>query len=239
MGFVTNNFRWGGVDKPVGIGVSAAAFSPFEVAWTDAYWADDPGWSNPGDGNAVSTWRSGGSGGRAATQGTGSLQPTFRSSVANLNSRAAVEFDGAGDVLTSSSYSLDLPGTAVWVGRFTGTPANPRSDWFCGISTNVSDLYDWSAAGNLIGSVTVTTNRSAAVRIYALSNSGSNTLVVNGTSNSGGFSGSRFELNGVRIGGSFAVQTAFAGYYAGDAAADSKWSQMVSWVSSYYGLTLG
>lgn len=88
---------------------AAAAFTPWAGAYptpTHAVWAGDPAWSNPGNGNAVTTWRNQ-SGGGDPTQGNASLRPVYRSSVAGLNNKPAVEFTAA------SSQYLDVDITDV------------------------------------------------------------------------------------------------------------------------------
>jgi hypothetical protein len=79
---------------------AAGAFDPLSYGTPyHAFWAEDPSWTNPGNGNAVSSWRNDGSNGTAATAPAGTNEPTFFSSYANLNSRPAITFDGATDYL--------------------------------------------------------------------------------------------------------------------------------------------
>lgn len=79
----------------------AASFNPLtQVTALQAGWADDPSWTNPGDGNAVSSWRNHSGGGDPASTGTN--RPTFRASTAAFNNRATVEF------VAASSQRLDF-----------------------------------------------------------------------------------------------------------------------------------
>jgi hypothetical protein len=66
-------------------------------------WASDPAWSNPGDGQPVTSWRNfSADGGGGDPASTGSNRPTFRASTATYNGRATVQFVGA------SSQRLDV-----------------------------------------------------------------------------------------------------------------------------------
>jgi hypothetical protein len=65
-----------------------------------------------GDGGAISSWLDKDSL-VTVSQGTGSAQPTYRLSVAGLNNRGAVEFDG-GDLLQSNAGILSLQSEWTW-----------------------------------------------------------------------------------------------------------------------------
>lgn len=93
------------------------------LPWTAAFWADDPEWTNPGDGNPVSSWRDGGSEGKPATQGTGSMQPTYNASVPAFNGKATISGDGVDDFLQTANWSgvLAQPFSVFCVGNFSGT----------------------------------------------------------------------------------------------------------------------
>ncbi len=99
---------------------------PLSIDWHAAFWAEDPNWTDPGDGNAVSQWDDGSGNGRHATQGTGTKQPIYRASVAALNNKPAVEFDGSDDALQTSGFGTlsqpnDVVIVALWRGGGTGT----------------------------------------------------------------------------------------------------------------------
>jgi hypothetical protein len=224
-------------------------FSPFDVGWTEAYWADDPDWSNPGDGNSVSSWRSGGSGARAVENGTGANQPIFRSSVLALNNHAAVDFDGSNDNLYTSTFTLDVPHNLVVVGMIDSVPGER---YVVSYVANDNGLFVRSATGTwsmytlgYINGGAYTIGAGAALRVRSSDTVLDNEIVTNGTSS--GLTGNSYSntndglsLGGARANGGFCgdCHIAFVGYYEGDVTADVKWSELVSWVSSYYGLTL-
>lgn len=108
---------------------SVSSFNPItQVSALHAAWAEDPSWTNPGDGNAVSSWRDGGSNGTDFTN-TGSARPLFRSSTAALNSKPTIQFDGTDDYLRGSNPAQAQPYKIIVVwqyvsvtsGRIVGT----------------------------------------------------------------------------------------------------------------------
>lgn len=93
---------------------SAVISSPLNIKWSLAWWASDPDWTNPGNGNVVSLWRNAGSFGARndAVSTSVGTKPTYYSSVSSLNNRAGVRFTAA-----STTYLY-----------FTnGNPPNPAS----------------------------------------------------------------------------------------------------------------
>lgn len=77
------------------------AWTPKRLANLAAWFRADLGVT----GSSVSAWADQSGNGRHVTQGTGSAQPTFVSSVAGLGGRPALSFDG-GDRLVSSAFDL-------------------------------------------------------------------------------------------------------------------------------------
>lgn len=93
--------RRGSIHRPK-TGGGGGTFDPLSISWHTAFWAEDPDWTDPGDGNAVSQWDDASGNGRHATQGTASVQPTYRASTAAFNSNPTVEFDGDDDLSTAT-----------------------------------------------------------------------------------------------------------------------------------------
>ena len=130
---------------------AVAGFDPLSIGWTHAVWAEDPDWTPPADGAAVSSWRNAGSNGTALTEGTGSAQPIYRASFAGLNSKPAVECTGTQTIRTTAGGVLSQPVTIVAVGKFTstagrtlvsGTFGNPMR---VATATNTWRLYEGGA----------------------------------------------------------------------------------------------
>ena len=97
------------------------AFNPLSIAWDHAWWAEDPAWTPPADGGAVSSWRDAGVQAKNATA-TGANQPTYRASYAGLSNRRAIEFDGVDDFLdTAATTARTQPNHVVVIGYMSPT----------------------------------------------------------------------------------------------------------------------
>jgi hypothetical protein len=235
----------------------AAAFSPFAVGWHTAVWADDPNWTNPGDGNAVAQWDDGSGNARHLTQVTGNRQPLFRSSVALLNNRAAVDFDGVNDMLQSAAFTnVAQTHSIIWIGKRDGVGGGANNERIIDLTNGgppntslfmkANGSTKWGIyAGSAISSSSLDQDTAAGHAIRVKYAGASTALVVDGTTdtvNPGTGGGTYFTLgcnppNDISAAGN--IHTAFAGLYAGDVTADGNWSSFVTWVSSYYGLTIG
>ena len=75
-------------------GTPVPAFNPLSIGWTHAFWADDPGWTPPADGAAVTSWRNAGTNGTAIGDRNPGDPPTYRAAYTNLNNHRAVGLDG-------------------------------------------------------------------------------------------------------------------------------------------------
>jgi len=99
------------------MGGGGGPFSPLDLPWSEVLWAEDPAWTNPGDGNPVSSWRNAGSIGSAGdATGSGATRPIYRAAYANLNNKPAVEFDGTGLRLITGTLDIAQPCTHVLIG---------------------------------------------------------------------------------------------------------------------------
>jgi hypothetical protein len=127
-------------DRPIG-----STFNPLtQVAAIHALWADDPAWSRPSDGAAVSSWRNESGAGDPA-QATGADQPTMRYSVAGLNNRGAVEFDGVTQFLNVDPSNTGHPWKAILVGKYTSTASNNKR-WI-GWGNSATDGFGVNSTG--------------------------------------------------------------------------------------------
>jgi len=236
-------FNQAAMAKPAAVG----GFDPFSLAWKVAVWADDPDWTNPGNGNAVSSWRDGSGNGFNAVQATGANQPIYRSSVALLNNRAAVDFDGVNDLLTAST-TLSAPFSGIWIGKRdgAGTGSNPRVLHF-----NTAGGYEavlessmtgnWAAYYGTFIDSGVNAVATPVVALRVLMSDVTHRISVNGTLSSQASGGPpSMAAFGIGFGDGEAanIHTAFAACAVGDITADANWSAFVSWVSNYYGLTI-
>lgn len=240
------------IADPALIGAKGVAAPP-AISWHAAFWADDPDWSDPGDGIAVSSWRDLSGNGRTLSQGTGSNQPLYRASVVGLNGRSGVEFDGSNDRMVTAAWSsLSQPFSyvliATWSSLGSGQrgamdgPSGSPAALFTDATAGRINLY--SGGGGYWQGPTISTGKHAVRAKFQSSSSainvdgsgpGSNVPAGPGTTGNTGLT-----LGSLRDGsGASAMTAAFAGVYAGDVTAAGNWEAFCAWVSTIYGSTLG
>ena len=222
-----------------------------------AFWAGDPSWSNPGNGNAVSSWRDYSGQGRDATQGTGANQPIYQSSASLLNNQPAVKFDGSLSFLNTASFTAtsagphtvlivsatDVTSTGVYRGPFCAVAGASREDILMeAVAVNKFTINNNSGQAGYTGPAQA---NSTAYTWRALwkSGAGSSALQVNGTGSSAVTMAPRSSLTSVYVGKRndglpWKGWIAYLAYIDADATADANWSSFVSWVSTTYGLTI-
>lgn len=219
-----------------------SAFNPLTyLSWHSAYWAEDPDWTNPGDGNAVSSWRDGSGNGRTVSQGTGTRQPIYRAT--GIGSQPGVQFDGTDDWLASSSSFTATTGdlTKVMVLKPTATNSG-RHFWSRGASGGRADGFVWgtawgaySPATGIFSGGTVNTNAHLVIITFATAAE----IVVDGTqvaTDSGSASLSGHTLASEPGGGSpWAGYIAFAGLYNGTLTSGQK-ADLLAWAQDHYGV---
>lgn len=213
--------------------------SPFH-----AFWAEDPNWTNPGDGNAVSSWRNDGSNGVAATQATGANQPLYLSS--GINSRPALDFDGSNDRLIISdadTTGLTNPITVVVCASFDsasgsqtfidGVAASSRVI----INTNSSGFWQVSNGGTFSTGVSAVTGTSVHVVVAGTSAKWrrNGTQIATGNSGTNG-------LDGIAIGsrndGSQPTNAkiAYVAVFGSDITGEAWFSEYESGLRTLYGV---
>lgn len=224
---------------------------PSSIAWHTAFWAADPAWSNPGDGNAVSSWRDFSGNNRTASQGTGSKQPIYRAAASAVNNQPAVQFDGSDDALATASFTTLTQTLSVVAVFNTTVTATGKFVWDGIDGTNRAALwsnysgtqvYDAFAGSDGITSTTWVN----ALQMIRVTFAGASTVVEKNGTSLGTVSAGTGGLAGVTLGCRFsnlgsntmAGHIAFLGVYNGNVASDSNWSSFKSWVASYYGLTI-
>lgn len=216
--------------------------APPAISWHTAAWASDPDWTDPGDGNAVSSWRDFSGNGRTFTQATGANQPTFRSS--SVNGFPAIDFNGmrwldTGAFAANVGISVDvfmvafLPATTdvVFMDRSGGT--NGRA--FLGTDGADTDLRMFN--GTSVSSATVSPGANAT--LYANFNGSASDLLLNGTSIITNQNCGNAGCGGVRLGAdqsgarSSSVRIAFFGLYAGQLTT-TELDNLQAWAESAY-----
>lgn len=221
---------------------ATSSFDPLSISWAHAFWASDPSWSNPGDGNSVSSWRNAGSNGTAAAQATGGNRPIYRSSYANLNSQPAVEFVST-DSLNVVTSAISQP-NHVYVVLYHGSATGDRSVIDCGTGNrHLLRLRTNSGTLQMFAGISVTPGTAigtASAQAAALYNGASSTLRVNGQSHTGLSVGGQ-SLDDMRIGADQAGGTPLIGAIAFLAVKNSaltagELDDLDAWAQSTYGV---
>jgi hypothetical protein len=206
------------------------------IAWHSVFWADDPDWTNPGDGNAIAQWDDGGGNGLHLTQSTGALRPIFRSSVAEFNNRGGVDPDGA-DLLSTVSTTLPQPFSIVAV-------VVPEDIW------DVRPLVDsgsvvvyapvsnhnlaFDAGSGVVQSPPNTYLGYAAHLVVWHFDGASSFIEMDGTSVATGNPGTSGISGVINLFQAHTGPAAFIAFYDGDVTADPGYADLEQWVNWYY-----
>lgn len=220
------------------------------ISWKAAYWADDPSWTNPGDGGAVASWRDGSGNGNTISEATN--KPIFRAADANMNGRGSVEFNGTSHKLRGTFGATSAqPRSIVLVARIrslgsstptildtdTGSTAICALFWDTGNSNKLS-LYCGTAQAKYAA---ITANLHG-IRAY-VSGSASSTNVDGTTTTSATNPGTQnmsgLTLGANRLSGAFtAITVGFLGIYQGNITDDLNWPKLVVCLRNYYGVNV-
>lgn len=224
---------------------SPAVFNPLSIAWHAAFWAEDPVWSNPGDGNTVSQWDDASGNSRHANQATAGKRPIYRASVAALGARPAVEFDTTDDFLATAAWTaLVQANTIMAVGIFPGNVNTVGIDGitstnrhFFGTETGTAKIRIF-AGTSLVSSVD---GDNAGHYFRARYNGATSTLHRDGTQVASGTTGtSPHTLTGITLGSAFdgvrpmGIKLAFLGVLDVDPTAEQI-ANFLAWTRRHYG----
>jgi hypothetical protein len=217
------------------------------IPWTKAAWADDPAWTNPGNGNTVTTWRNAGS---VAGDFTNVSSPVFRASVAAFNGHAAVEL--VSGWMQTSAFVLAEPFTIVWIGKRLGAAgggyermvelSNENSPFLC-LTMNGpsgSGTLKWALVGGgsfvLNSTISYDTNPHAIRGIF---NAASSSIEVDSVATNGTLGGIS-STAAMRLGSNTNAnqQMAFVGLYPGNLTTHAQWPAFRAWVASNYNLVI-
>jgi hypothetical protein len=230
----------------------SALFDPLsDIAWHSAYWAEDPDWTNPGDGNQVTSFRDGSGNGRTLTApGTG---PTFTASVAVMNSRPALTYTSvANRRLTAASFTtIAQPFSLVFVVRYNAPTNGPSSRLFdnAGIGTGRAIAGNNGGAGfimlneTLVNSTPTPPAPSSTRALNVFKFQGSSSWVESNGVRSSNVNPGTAGLGGIGIASDgasshFVGNIAFIGVYAGDVTTDAAWSDYETWCADLYDITI-
>ena len=218
-------------------------FDPSLVPWLGAWWASDPSWSNPGDGNAVSSWRDYSGNGYDLSQGTGTKQPLYRASFANLNGQPAVQFDGSNDFLFQGWKNIDLFTVLIVAYYTSGLFFHYGGNrWGCYASGGTFH-YHRSNGADIATAESYSLPHATMITIYH-SNSGTSKIRADGGGFASGAMGNETTTSmtvGAAEAGSSSWMNgaiAFMGIYSGDLSSSSSYLRLLSGIRTTYGLTI-
>lgn len=229
----------------VGVALDAEYNPLTAIGWLSSFWASDPLWTSPGDGNAVSTWRSGGTNTVAVTQATGSKQPLYRASYANLNNRPAIDFDGTDDTLTNSFGATTFsPYTVICVAHWD-TAANTQQ----AVGNNSAKYAAASGSAWRLAATTAVNGGSSSTGKHlhrAFINTGADDdLEVDGTMVITNGNAGDTGIGTLHIGQAANLTTdpfngavAFVGVLAADITLDAGWDAFKQWLRDFYAMTI-
>lgn len=211
-------------------------------------WAEDPSWSNPGDGNNITTWRNNGSDAVNFSLSTGGTNPpVFRSSVAALNSKPAIESTNGEklmEITGASATSISQPNTVVMVVNDT-TASGTRVFWDGESARNL--CYSDTTNFNLFAGTIQTAGSSVtgALLLVGVYNGASSKLRVNGSETTVSATIGTAAMDGFRLLADFNDGTArvdghisYTAVYDGDLTADGGFSSWEQNIADYYGITI-
>lgn len=223
------------------------AFSPFTIAWSGAYWADDPSWAaKPANGGNITTWRDGSPVALDITA-SGSPTPTWVQSVALLNSKGAVSVAPGGIIgVAAGAPAPAQPVSTVFLGTVDanapGTNANILSTGggtTLSVQSNTANFAMFAGTNQFPGVGGI-----GAHGVRALFNGASSALNIDGANNATS-AGANADTavrwvnsftGATNQGGTFRV--GFVGHFAGDVTTDPNWPLFKAWAAQYYGLTI-
>jgi hypothetical protein len=232
-----------------------STFSPIvDLSWENYWWAEDPAWTPPADGGAVSSWTGGGAKAGNMAQASPTLQPLYRASAATrLNSKPSVEFDNSDDAMVATVTAPTLTGNKlsyVCILDLISVPSNTRNVFGNGTAGTLYAVAlangpNWRirfAGTARTGGTPAADTAYMARSLLDAAGTNADTLHVNETSTiSGANAGASAHSTGLVLGPDGAgasMRIAFAGVYSGDITADAKWADFKTWVGTHYGLTL-
>jgi hypothetical protein len=228
-------------------GGGGGAFNPRTAfSWHSLYWVEGPDFTALGvtDGNTVETWPNETSE-VDVTQATGTARATYRSSVAKLNNKPAMDFDGGDWYRGTFSSGPSYPLSVVAIAAFDS--ASATNFLFDGISNRTagyiqSTSYRISQGGTVRTGGTPNTN--AHLLLYRFDTGGSDRLNIDGSGTATiDLDAGNDAVAGITVGANITPaaflsgEIAFLGYFSGDISAHASWGDFKTWVTSHYGIT--
>lgn len=219
------------------------SFNPLtSITWHRVSWAGDPDWSNPGDGNPVSSWRDA-SGNDSHWTATGSTRPLYRASVAGLGNRPALDADGINDYMVgaptpSATFSIVLIGNSSASTGVTLIDSDNPNRAALAADTN------WKMNAATTGDTTVAADTNYHLFVCVFADDTYAKFSLDGATPVTGINAGATSPTTATLFANFGPGAynggymAFVGYYNGDFTQDAKYTNFKSWVGTHYGLTI-
>lgn len=225
---------------------AAPSFDPLTaVTWHSAFFAEDPDWTPPADGAAVSQWDDGSGNGRHAIQATGANRPLYRAASAVMNNKPAVEAVDATDSLAQTAYTaIAQPFSLVFLGRMT-LGASLITDGLSGSGrvTFGRGAAQWNPNA---GSSPLVGTGDASVHLFEWIINGANAkLFIDGTQVGATQTHGSNQCVGLTLFNRYTSDTApgdrtlsFLGIYAGNWESETARTDFKAWAALHYNLTI-
>lgn len=213
-------------------GVSAGEYDPLSIGWTHGVWAEDPDWTNPGNGNTITSWRNFGTPANPFDQ-TYSSKPTF--STTGLGGQPTSVAAGAASLLPTSFASSAQPNTFVLVAE-----ANSSSADFVdggGVRRHLVDLSSGKMRmfSGLVLSDTTDLTLNTPHMVVAEFNTSSSRLLIDGSVVASGDAGSQEITQPALFLSGGTAKIAFFGFYDG-VLGSSDQADLLAWAQDKYGV---
>jgi hypothetical protein len=226
------------------------------ITWDlGAWYAEDPDWTDPGDGGLIDQWDDGGSGTARHMLATTTARPTYSAAVAAFNGQPAVTVDGGDKMSISGTITAPTrPYSIVVIGKFgsiasssgligRGTGGANTCHLYANQPTGEFRLY---AGGTALQYVAAAADTDVHLfRCLVTSTASAAVLEVDGTAATGSL-GAQPDITSIGLfavsGGSSPATSgsgiAFAGLFSGDVADDAGWADFKAEAATHYGLTI-
>lgn len=219
-----------------------------DISWAHAYWAEDPDWTDPGNGNNITDMRDAGSEG-IDLQPDATRTIEYQASYANLNSRPAWIFDGTQSRTADASGDTTKaqPNSIVVIGWLDSTHSPHPTILDGGANTTRHLLRNYGDGGNI--QMFAGSNREfaggadGAFVLVTTWNGASSSCRMNGSALTVGGTVGTHSLDAFRLGSDEAGANYFKGAIAfmgikSSAFASEEESALETFANSHYGITI-
>lgn len=215
------------------------------ISWKAVYLANSGFCGNVGEGGTITMWEDASGNGNHLVQNVANA--TYTESLAGLNNRPAVVFDGSAILQSSVKFNVGAQPVSYVVITYVDAAAATRTILdsqtvfdTCRFSLNGSDAMQLLASTS---TTTQTVSEGAAHCLTATFNGASSFTTYDGVASTTVNPGTNYTTSGIRLGAAYngaqkySGKIAFVGIYAGDITADPNWTNFKFWATLCYGIT--